>query len=198
MAAHFSESDKAGRSPRLSFDQILAVVAVQQSDTVDLHIPVGTGAVLGLLEDTVGDSLGVLLVVGVGVDVSHVGGDGLAANGEVSSVEDVDGAVLQASQDLVQLLLGAGSTVLVRRYRDVEGEVTLTEEYSHCFESGALVFPNTVTSTVLSVYMEPDFDRAAGRKFGPVSMGFVAADDNGDLPVFRYCHDLQDGKVEVR
>lgn len=103
-----------------------------------------------------------------------------------------------AGHDISWYTLEPGSTVLVRRYRDVEGEVSLTEEYSHCFESGALVFPNTVTSTVLSVYMEPDFDREAGRKFGPVSMDFVAADENGDLPVFRYCHDLQDGKVEVR
>ena len=105
---------------------------------------------------------------------------------------------LAARHDIGWYTLEPGSTVLVRRYRDVEGEVSLTEEYSHCFESGALVFPNTVPSTVLSVYMEPDFDREAGRKFGPVSIGFVAADENGDLPVFRYCHDLQDGKVEVR
>ena len=113
---------------------------------------------------------------------------------------------LEAEEQILQVAAGhcigwytlePGSTVSVRRYRDVEGEVSLTEEYSHCFENGALVFPNTVPSVVISAYLEPDFDRESGRKFTPVSMGFVTADENGDLPMFRYCHDLQDGKVAV-
>ena len=44
--------------------------------------------------------------------------------------------------------------------------------------------------------MEPDFgSTATDRKMNLLSMGLIAADEKGYLPVYRYCHDLLDGKV---
>ena len=37
----------------------------------------------------------------------------------------------------------------------------------------------------------------SGRQMTLYSMGLVEADDQGNLPIFRYCHDLTDGKVAV-
>lgn len=91
--------------------------------------------------------------------------------------------------------LPAGSTVRVRRYRQKE-EVALAEEQAVCFAQGVHVFPNTVPSTVLAIIMEPDFD--ASRKNSNLhSMGLMDPDEDGYYPVYRYCHDLQEGKVTM-
>ena len=89
--------------------------------------------------------------------------------------------------------LPAGTTVRVRQYRQ-EGEgFTLTEEESVCFAQGVHVFPNTVPSTVLAVLMEPDF--YGGRKNNCLhTMGFLEPDKDGAFPLYRYCHDLREGK----
>jgi hypothetical protein len=89
------------------------------------------------------------------------------------------------------------SVVNLRQYAQSNGEVELSKEREVCFENGAYVFPNTVPSTILGVIMEPDFGSASGRKMTLLSMGLVDADENGCLPVFRYCHDLKEGKVAV-
>lgn len=91
----------------------------------------------------------------------------------------------------------AGSAVDVRQYIRGDEEATLSDEYTQRFEQGAWVFPNTVPSTILGVIMEPDFNTVSGRKMTLLSMGLVDADENGLLPIFRYCHDLTDGKVAV-
>ena len=57
--------------------------------------PDWSGTELGLVEVTVGNDLGVGLVGGVGVNVGHVAGEGLAAHGEGGGVEHVQGAGLQ-------------------------------------------------------------------------------------------------------
>lgn len=92
-------------------------------------------------------------------------------------------------------LLPDKSTVILRQYT-VNGEtVDLSEERPVCFDSGAYVFPNIVPSTVLSVIMEPDFNMIAHRKMTLMSMGLVEADKEGNLPVYRCCRDLVNGRV---
>lgn len=93
--------------------------------------------------------------------------------------------------------LPAGSAVELRQYIWDGEQIGLTQEQTVDFEQGAYVFPNTVSSTVLSVIMEPDFNRISGRKMTLLSMGLVEADEDGRLPIFRYCHDLLDGKVTL-
>ena len=90
--------------------------------------------------------------------------------------------------------LPAGSTVKLRRYHKGE-EVTLGDEQPVRFADGALVFPNTVPSTILGVVLEPDFNASSGRKMTLLSMGLIEPDETGSLPLYRFCHDLQDGKV---
>ena len=75
-------------------------------------------------------------------------------------------------------------------------EATLSEESEVSFAEGAYVFVNTVPSTVLSVIMEPDFNSASKRKMSLFSMGLIDADEDGNLPLYRYCRDLSDGKIE--
>lgn len=90
--------------------------------------------------------------------------------------------------------LPAGSAVPVRQY--VKGEeISLSEEKGHTFPEGAIVFPNTVPSTILGVILEPDFNASAGRKMTLLSMGLLEPDEQGRLPLYRYCHDLENGKV---
>ena len=90
----------------------------------------------------------------------------------------------------------AGSSVMLRQYIKREEEILLSDEKAVKFEMGAYVFPNTVPSTVLSVIMEPDFNSVSKRKMTLLSMGLVSPDEEGFLPIYRYCHDLTDGKVE--
>ena len=92
--------------------------------------------------------------------------------------------------------LTAGSTVNLKQYLKTEDGITLTEEKPVCFENGALVFPNTVDSAVLNVIMEPDFNPGnPERKMTLLRMGLIAADETGALPLYRYCHTLENGKV---
>ena len=93
--------------------------------------------------------------------------------------------------------LPAGSKMKVRQYLELNGETSLTEEKTVCFEAGALVFPNTVPSTILGMIMEPDYNRAQQRKMTLLSMGLIEPDAKGLLPLYRYCHDLKDGKAAV-
>ena len=94
--------------------------------------------------------------------------------------------------------LPEGSAVMLRQYLWDGEQISLTQEQTVDFPQGAYVFPNTVSSVVLGVIMEPDFNRISGRKMTLMSMGLVEADENGCLPVFRYCHDLTDGKIMLQ
>ena len=110
-----------------------------------------------------------------------------------------EGQILQTAENhaIAYYRLPDGSAVDLRQYRFNGEEAELTQEKTVCFEKGAYVFPNTVASTVLGVIMEPDFNRVSGRKMTLYSMGLVEPDEHGLLPIFRYCHDLTDGKVSV-
>ena len=97
---------------------------------------------------------------------------------------------------LVHYELPAGSTLLLKQYSKNNDAIALGEEQSFTFAQGAYVFPNTVASTILGVIMEPDFGSSyTDRKMNLLSMGLVEADENGKLPIYRYCHDLKDGKI---
>lgn len=96
---------------------------------------------------------------------------------------------------LTHYRLPAGSVVQLRQYIRNGEEIGLMQEAPQCFEQGAYVFPNTVASTILGTIMEPDFNQSTGKKVTLFSMELVEADAENRLPVFRYCHDLTDGKV---
>ena len=100
------------------------------------------------------------------------------------------------NHDASYYMLDEGCHVCLQQYR-MDGEVVkLTEEMDVNFPDGAYVFPNTVPSTILSIIMEPDYSRAASRKMTLYSMGLITPGPNGELPLYRYCHDLIDGKIE--
>ena len=45
--------------------------------------------------------------------------------------------------------------------------------------------------------MEPDFNSATTRKMTLYRMGLVSLDEEGFLPLYRYCRDLKEGKLEA-
>lgn len=88
------------------------------------------------------------------------------------------------------------SSVSVQQYL-LDGEtIKLTDEKTVTFSKGAYVFPNTVSSTVLGVIMEPDFN-SGSNKNTLYNMGLIAVDEKGHLPIYRYCHDLECGKISI-
>lgn len=97
--------------------------------------------------------------------------------------------------DIPYQCLPANTAFSLRQYVCKNDEFSLTEEKTVRFPKGCIVLPNTVPSTILSVILEPDFGKNAKRKMTLYSMGLVSADDDGFLPVYRYCHDLQKGSV---
>jgi len=92
--------------------------------------------------------------------------------------------------------LPAGVRLSLRQYYRKDGKTLLREEETVEFPSGALLFLNTVPSTVLGVLMEPDFSEHYKRKMTLFSMGLIFEDENGNLPVYRYCHDLIQGRIK--
>jgi len=116
---------------------------------------------------------------------------GLAQEGEILRVA--------GNHAIDHYCLPAGSTVNLKQYVKTEEGFVLTEEQPITFASGALVFPNTVDSAVLNVIMEPDFNAAnPERKMTLLRMGLVEADEAGALPLYRYCHTLENGKVNAQ
>jgi hypothetical protein len=93
--------------------------------------------------------------------------------------------------------LDAGSCLLLKQYRTTEDGITLDEEAPVTFHTGALVFPNTASSAILNVIMEPDFTPSTpDRKMTLLRMGLLEADQDGALPLYRYCHTLKDGRLD--
>ena len=103
------------------------------------------------------------------------------------------------NHDIGYYRLNAGSTVMLKQYMKNDKEIVITEEQAITFENGALVFPNVVDSAVLNVIMEPDFNSAnPERKMTLLRMGLIEADEAGNLPLYRYCHTLEDGKANAK
>lgn len=92
--------------------------------------------------------------------------------------------------------LEPGSSLLLRQYIKGEETCTLAQEAPTVFENGCYVFPNIIDSTILNVVMEPDFNyTATDRKMNVLTMGLLQPDEKGCLPLYRYCHDLQNGRL---
>ncbi len=103
---------------------------------------------------------------------------------------------LACNHDLEYYTLPAGKSISLQQYKKTEEGIELSKEESVCFENGALVFPNTIDSTVLCVVMEPDFNPSnPDRKMTLLRMGLIAPNQEGMLPLYRYCHTLIHGKV---
>ena len=116
---------------------------------------------------------------------------GLSTEAEILRVATIHGAE--------PYKLPAGATVNLKRYIKTEKGFDITQEQSVTLEEGAWVFPNTVDSAVLNVIMEPDFNPGnPERKMCLLRMGLIQADENGNLPLYRYCHTLEDGKVNLQ
>ena len=95
--------------------------------------------------------------------------------------------------------LPAGSTVKLKQYIKTGEGFDLTGEQPISFQNGALVFPNTVDSAVLNVIMEPDFNPSnPSRKMTLLRMGLIEMDEAGMLPLYRYCHTLDNGKINIQ
>lgn len=103
---------------------------------------------------------------------------------------------LLTCHDVPYYTLPNSSVVRLRQYVKSEEIAELTEEFDVRFEKGAYVFPNTVPSTVLSVIMEPDFNAVSKRRMSLLSMKLIDHDENGRLPIYRFCHNLSDGKID--
>lgn len=93
--------------------------------------------------------------------------------------------------------LPADTTVQLKQYIMNGDTATLTPEQAVLFAQGACVFTlDQVSTTVLSIMMEPDFLKSSEPRTLE-DMGLVEKDANGYLPIYRYCHDLVDGKITV-
>lgn len=116
---------------------------------------------------------------------------GLSTEAEILRVATIHGAE--------PYKLPAGATVNLKRYIKTEEGFDITQEQPVTLEEGAWVFPNTVDSAVLNVIMEPDFNPGnPERKMCLLRMGLIEVDENGNLPLYRYCHTLEDGKVSAQ
>lgn len=114
---------------------------------------------------------------------------GLSTEAEILRVATIHGAE--------PYKLPVGATVNLKRYIKTEKGFDITQEQPVTLEDGAWVFPNTVDSAVLNVIMEPDFNPGnPERKMCLLRMGLIEADENGNLPLYRYCYTLKDGKVK--
>ena len=116
---------------------------------------------------------------------------GLSTEAEILRVATIHGAE--------PYKLPAGATVNLKRYNKTEKGFDITQEQPVTLEEGAWVFPNTVDSAVLNVIMEPDFNPGnPERKMCLLRMGLIQADEKGNLPLYRYCHTLKDGEVNLQ
>ena len=94
---------------------------VDVGDAVDEQIEVRSAAELGLVEEAVGDDVGLGDKVAHVVHVGQVLGQGLAVHGEGGGVEDLEGTVGQSGLDFLKLLHGAGSGGLLVDVGDLDG-----------------------------------------------------------------------------
>ena len=84
---------------------------VDVRDAVDVDVEVRRRAVLGLVEVTVGNDVGLGLEVAHVVDVGQVLGERLAADSPGGGIEDLELAGSKLGLNLSQLFGGAGSVM---------------------------------------------------------------------------------------
>ena len=82
------------------------------------------------------------------------------------------------------------------QYKGSAAQVELCDERVVSFENGAYVFPmNQVNANPLMLIMEPDAHNPNNYEVNLISMGLIAPDENGLLPIYRYCYGLKDSKI---
>ena len=100
------------------------------------------------------------------------------------------------NHDLEYYTLPAGASISLRQYVKTEEGYDMTEEKEVCFGETVYVFPNTADSTILGIIMEPDYNPSnPDRKMTLYRMGLLPEGSDGLLPLYRYCHNLNDGKI---
>ena len=88
------------------------------------------------------------------------------------------------------------SATSLQQYLQKDDGISLAPEQVITFETGAHVFPNTIDSTILGMIMEPDFNPTKPElKRTILRMGLICPDEGGQLPLYRYCHNLENGKI---
>lgn len=93
--------------------------------------------------------------------------------------------------------LAPGATVMLQQYRKDSTAAELTEEMAVTFENGAIVIPmNQISGNIIAVLMEPDVDDTVGYN-GTLAQSLAVAATNEMYPIYRYIHDLDDGKVTL-
>lgn len=93
--------------------------------------------------------------------------------------------------------LASGATIMLQQYVEATEGAELTEEAAVTFENGAIVIPmNQISGNIIAVLMEPDVDDTEGYN-GTLVQSHVLSPSNGKFPIYRYIHDLIDGKVSL-
>jgi len=102
-------------------------------------------------------------------------------------------------QEISYYFLPANTAISLQQYSGTVDEnrvttnVALTEEQSVVFASGAYVFQmNQVNARNLALLMEPDSPSQSDL----VQLGRITVGSDGSFPIYRYIHDLKDGKIE--
>lgn len=89
-----------------------------------------------------------------------------------------------------------GSAARLVQYKGDASAAELCDEKIISFENGAYVFPmNQTSANPLMLIMEPDVHNPNKNEVNLLSMGLVAPDENGLMPIYRYCYGLKDGKI---
>ncbi|MBR3934066.1 MAG: S-layer homology domain-containing protein [Clostridia bacterium] len=89
-----------------------------------------------------------------------------------------------------------GASARLVQYKGSASATELCDEKTVSFENGAYVFPmNQSSAAILALIMEPDVHNANNDKINLLSMGFAEPDENGLMPIYRYCYGLKDGKI---
>ena len=102
-------------------------------------------------------------------------------------------------QEIPYYFLPANTAISLQQYSgsvnaDRQGtDITLSAEQYYTFSSGAYVFQMDHSNAKILAYMaEPDSPSEADL----VEQGRITLNSDGTFPLYRYVHDLQDGKIE--
>ena len=132
-----------------------------------------------------------------GVDTSRPRPTAYVIPADISGIDDilktVDGHQIQYYK------LDNGSSVSLKQYvyQDITSS-NLGGERTVTFANGAYVFPmNQTASTLMGLMFEPDVYDNRAYKSDFIRMGYMEATAGQPLPLYRYEHDLVNGKVSL-
>ena len=94
--------------------------------------------------------------------------------------------------------IDSGSAVSLQQYKGSSEEALLLSEQVVTFEKGAYVFTmDRYNGNILAMLMEPDVTDMTGYNGTLVQSGIITPASDGTIPVYRYAHDLKDGKITL-